>query len=720
MHAHGTLANASILTIVSLSTSKTAVIHVVPQTTADVVVFCVIYIVEIICAAWYTRSARSLRSRWAQLGAVLIQLTGPVVCALALARLAHANVENVPPLAYPLPASIHGLALSLYFLDTIDRSSRDLTTSLQLSRAIRQVRLRTLSMTSQQVLLVLLLSKIASSGLAHYCKFTILSFLSSLLFYLAFFCPFTIQNTSLLSERIHTPVAKQSALTEGDAVLGCFNLYLWIGVAALSSLVSVRLMSRDALLDFPSEGDAAVGQANISYASFLPQAHVLDVFRLASGPRPFLVSIGFDRRVVLWDLDSQTVSSQRIMCDPSDGFIWPISAASMDSGAKWLAMCTHGGQVVVWSREQSRVCLSMSAGGRLASCLFARMTSQDPLHGPSTHLLLVLEDGVLIDRNIETAKVVTTQICDGRVVSAHVVSKPRTSTQLIAIAEGGQLFLSARREGQWFTRRMQIGAPVAGPVKSSRIALVPALRGFTWPSEELVDSLDSFGLGQPIHSFRGCSIQFQTLRALHSPPQNCVHCGSTAVTSFSVAYTDQSGPFVMRTMSAENDRRYHTGMICLRSERDVRERRCSTFTPGREVTHVLPDPGVWEASGANAVAGLRKSKSSKQSAGSDIDKMLHRRNSTQRISREGWEAWTMTAKGITNRQSLTASLVTPRTGPACKLARNAVAIGLADLIVLVRFGDRIYAEDEEEGLANKPSHGRLSRQNSQIGRLRRP
>jgi hypothetical protein len=227
-----------------------------------------------------------------------------------------------------------------------------------------------------------------------------------------------------------------------------------------------------------------------------------------------------------------------------------------------------------------------------------------------------------------------------------------------------------------------------------------------------------------IYSFQPRSIKFSTLRAFHSPPQPCVYCGSTAVASFSIAYTEQTGgAFVMTTISAERNPQYRTGLICLRPERDKRERRCSGFVRGAEATYDMQDPGLWEVTGANGVAGIRERRANAHEHGSGkggasyrlVNRKLRGRPPQPSLE-ERYEAWTMTATGIISRHMLTIGLLPSKSAPVCRLARNAVAVGLADIIVLVQFGKTLHDDDDEEGAVSKPTHGKLSRQNSRISR----
>ena len=221
--------------------------------------------------------------------------------------------------------------------------------------------------------------------------------------------------------------------------------------------------------------------------------------------------------------------------------------------------------------------------------------------------------------------------------------------------------------------------------------------------------------GAAIYTFHPRPFNHQTLRAIHSPPQQCLFCGAVALISFSIAYTEeQDGSFTMVTLSAEPNPRLRTGLICLRAERDVRERRCIGFEGGTEKTYSMQHAGVWEATGANGVAGVRHKRQDPRTISETFtrnDTLLRRKAElTQKgpkIDEETWEAWTMTATGIINIHALTVGLFTNKAGPMCSVGRNAIAVGLAEDIVLVQFGNQLHDDDDDEAV-RKPPRTRLA------------
>jgi hypothetical protein len=176
-----------------------------------------------------------------------------------------------------------------------------------------------------------------------------------------------------------------------------------------------------------------------------------------------------------------------------------------------------------------------------------------------------------------------------------------------------------------------------------------------------------------------------------------------ALSSFSIAYTTEpEGAFAICTLTADQNPRIRTGLICLRAERDLRERRCIGFASGMEKTYTIPDAGVWETTAANGVAGVRRKKQNPKAIpdafARDHPRFRRRESMPQKESEveEGWEAWTMTANGVVNIHPISSSLFTGKVGPLCSVGRNAIAVGLAEGIALVQFGSQLRDNDDDD------------------------
>ncbi|CAG9962886.1 unnamed protein product [Clonostachys byssicola] len=478
-----------------------------------------------------------------------------------------------------------------------------------------------------------------------------------------------------------------------------------------------------------------------SLARRLDQRHTLDIYLLTACAGRFMVSVGFDHQIWLWNLEGATPTSEQIASTDEHEISWPISLVAIDDHAEWVAICSRKGQVLLWNRRHQKFEqeLSVSSNEKVIKCFFLKADTSAQRLGPHraetlSSLLLVLDSGRMMDVDLNGKGCNTVQICEKPIKSTHLVSINRyAAPKLITVTADETIYMSANRERRWMTVPLQV-APLdnlkATQIQPLQFSMIPTLRGVASVYNEgssellLLDILSGVYLFYP-------SVVIPSLRAIHTTPQQCVYCGSIAVASFTIAYTEKTcgGRFTMKTVAIPQTfgpDYYRSRLICLRSERDVRERRCMGFSSGEESTYSMAEPGSWEASGANGVAGVRRVMTSSivktqrhtQSTG------LWRRDVKCRSSQGGggggtkqyrWEAWTMTAQGEINTHELTTGLLAVSPGPVCRVGQNGIGVGLADRIVLLQFGKQLRDDDGADGATDAPTHGKLAKRRSRSG-----
>lgn len=173
--------------------------------------------------------------------------------------------------------------------------------------------------------------------------------------------------------------------------------------------------------------------------------------------------------------------------------------------------------------------------------------------------------------------------------------------------------------------------------------------------------------------------------------------------------------------------------ICLRAERDRRERKCTGFESVIETTHWLDNVEGWEPTSLNMVAGVRRREvplddqssddyESPTHCGSSLRrrKQLEKKNLRCDDEEDEWEAWTMDSCGVvtsyplhdsTDPDSRGDGLLVSRAGPVTKLGQRSVAVGFGNNIKLLLLGMERY-EDEDGGdpyhdIARRPKGHRL-------------
>lgn len=158
--------------------------------------------------------------------------------------------------------------------------------------------------------------------------------------------------------------------------------------------------------------------------------------------------------------------------------------------------------------------------------------------------------------------------------------------------------------------------------------------------------------------------------------------------------------------------------ICLRAERDRRERKCSGFESVVETTHWLDYVEGWEPTNLNMVAGIRRREAQQEDQSSDDYEScsssqaysLRRRKQVQKkpdVDEENeWEAWTMHADGVVtsyplnyrNGEDNDDSLLVSRAGPVCRVGQRSVAVGFGNTVKVLLVGNERYEDDDDDDL----------------------
>jgi hypothetical protein len=156
-------------------------------------------------------------------------------------------------------------------------------------------------------------------------------------------------------------------------------------------------------------------------------------------------------------------------------------------------------------------------------------------------------------------------------------------------------------------------------------------------------------------------------------------------------------------------------LICLRAERDLREKRCAGFEKVVEKVYRTEMAGAWEATLFNSVAGIREE--IRKSPGNRKDKralwsygMSRRkggpqpRNPNLTPEEDRWEVWTMLSTGEVVTHSIPesgdreTSLVVTEAGPACPVGRKSVAVACGNVVQIILLGNELYPDVDDDFL----------------------
>jgi hypothetical protein len=263
--------------------------------------------------------------------------------------------------------------------------------------------------------------------------------------------------------------------------------------------------------------------------------------------------------------------------------------------------------------------------------------------------------------------------------------------------------------------------------------------------------------GTILQHFRLGHFKKGSLRVFHSQPTHCRFCGCASVESISVAYADaeDDSTIIVHTLMVENRAKNN---ICLRVERDPREKRCLGFEAATEHQHWINNVEGWDTTDMNMIMGVRRKEDEDrptprpQSIIDDFDLTPKRPIGTSAVSlfnntrpstltkRTGaggtrqrittttnedlpskrpplnitWEGWAMSATGQVSYYDIPdfeggpygrvkrQQLLIQTIGPVTKYGRKSIAVAFGNVIKILYFGN------EESFLTDVEQSNRLS------------
>jgi hypothetical protein len=215
----------------------------------------------------------------------------------------------------------------------------------------------------------------------------------------------------------------------------------------------------------------------VSTVNYLPRGHTLDVFMLAASSKQYLVSVGFDHEIRVWNLESQNISSQLIRPVSTQHVLWPAAAIAVDDKAEWIAICSKANGISLWNIKLQcfRRSVILNHDSRIVSCFFTPSSHQLGSR-PATSLLIVFGDGLLVDIDVETGAVLRHQISTNPIRSSHISSHRRLPLRLITLSEGEKINITVKREHSWTSQVLHFSIPILKSPARLRFTVIPDLR----------------------------------------------------------------------------------------------------------------------------------------------------------------------------------------------------------------------------------------------------
>ncbi|KAK4449133.1 sterol-sensing domain of SREBP cleavage-activation-domain-containing protein [Podospora aff. communis PSN243] len=438
----------------------------------------------------------------------------------------------------------------------------------------------------------------------------------------------------------------------------------------------------------------------------LSRDHALDVEMMTSSPEGYLVSVGLDRTIQVWDVPSGARS--RVLCDAEVPLEnpFPVWGMAVDDSSKQLALVSVN-SVFLWDIEQrqwgahDRIELD---GARPKAVFF------NPKKDAPPSLVVVRRNGIMTELYPGHDRSSDYVVCKTPLVLAvpfvEYASKNNTPRMsIITASKKSCIHVVNQDEDGWISREVKLthhgeareskGIHSLIPIPSLSLYLVGRSR-----SVELVD-LESSSI---LFSFPTEPMKPLSLRHIASvrPQQN-------GLASLTLAYNEaETEDLVIRTYLPDDE----TDVIYSYNPVDARNGHRQSWAADREIVRRVSKPGAWEALSNGSIVGVRRRPFINGLGQGPATNSVLRRLSVSRQEPvppaeyidEPWEAWVMShleAGGDIEHQLLDdpsrqrlsrtrhhppRQLLICKPGPMVRLGTMSVAVGFGNLVKVISVG----------------------------------
>jgi len=541
------------------------------------------------------------------------------------------------------------------------------------------------------------------------------------------------------SDRTGVPPKSASILS---SILRLLDQHLYPLVLVIISAVALVTLLMQYLLwnELPEEDVEITTEQTPLSIKTLQRAHRLDIVRLKAGLKGHFMTIGLDRvtAIFLFDPAAESYSISAVKTALLTPPLWPITHMAIDDNGYWAALATEDGNIAFWSLPERRLSHFMHTDfGGLGPLLFTFVTI-DVSDGELLILLAVLPNGQVMEYDAQRGLPGPTfEIGTGWLTAASIFRSSQ-NTKLIVASKDGNICFATRLRNQWALSSSTPYGLVEGDynadariLKAKSIIVAQSLCIAVVVRLHRVDLFD-ISTQSLIRLLPTTAIKGSSLRLMHSPRRECPTCRGAAVHSISVVYThSHEDTCVMRTFSNSVD---FNSLICLNPVLPGKSDSCKGIADATESDHQVEAAGLWEATGSQAVIGVRRllhasSHSTNQVAsGLDVSTENYARTRRRkqsflrqrpRIRRESgatvsavvgddddamdsWEVWSLSSTGEFNSVPLQEvgssdnELLVVNPGPMRRLGKRSVALAFGNTMKIITLGDGRFEEDVDE------------------------
>lgn len=513
---------------------------------------------------------------------------------------------------------------------------------------------------------------------------------------------------------------------------------------------AVRLLTNYLLWDDLAESpgnDANDDEPAITVRT-LGRGHSLDVAMLCASSDGYIVSVGLDRLIRVWDVKA---GGRSYVLRPDDGhdLTFPILAICINDDSHWLALLTAD-VVVFWDLPERRWGPSIPikpCRHKPESFFF----TADRTQGMQS-LVHVRRDGTMTEIRPDEGEATSQAISGGSVIVSSGALVDKATTKLMASTREGQVYCMARTPTGWDCKPVDIERPLNREFMS--IVPLPELGFILVVRTQSIDLVDSVSY-MTYHSFKTDPIQPKTLKYYHSKRRQ-MQCGSVGLKFLTFAYIHAfTRDLIVHSYSPPSEGE----SICFREPGQPVSKTCCKWPHTKETRRVIKDPGVWEALQSGVILGVRKKVSARTNgknaegqaangggAGNAnghqnshaYDGLRRRRHSRshsqssmvlQPKPNDDWEVWMLSQPGkleiwetiqLCPNMEDDGHLFVTNLGPMVRVGRGSVAVGLSNVIKVIIVGREKFEAGNEGSALENSLRAQAGRRRNKPSTIRRP
>jgi hypothetical protein len=434
----------------------------------------------------------------------------------------------------------------------------------------------------------------------------------------------------------------------------------------------------------------------------LNHGHALDVVLLKASGEGVVASVGLDRRIIIWDIrrgaTSYIVHDPEVDIDP-----FPVLSMAIDSDSNWLALLSRD-SISLWNIPEKRwgPRMTTEVKNRTPAAFFFGY-SQSELIDP---VILVRVSGLMSEYHIESGGKRELQICKTPLVSVlpHIETgvSPNAQpppTRIVTASRRGCVHVATALDSGWISEEVPCTTGEDDISDVVSILPLPALSSFLAIRQHAVELIDIITY-KVTHTFPTKEIKSDSLQCFHSTRRR-PQCGSVGLAYFALGYTNaETGQCILQTYLPERE----GDTICFRDPWKPGSKTCCLWSETVEHTHVVDNPGNWEALPLGYLIGVRKCVTPVKVHG-------HRAPPTPGFRRRGgrlksdiktredddaWEVWSLSMRGeissirlasFSESSSMFDQLLVTDIGPVERVGKRSLAVGLGNIIKIITVGD---------------------------------